>query len=464
MMKRATLLQLDAPQPRGVFALVRAVVGRFVRTHTVLVVSAVAALATVPFVPPDAAYLGYFDLKTLACLFSILALVGALRNVGAFEAVARRAVARFATCRAAVAVLVAATLLVSMVATNDMALIMLLPLSAATLLKAGWERALPFTFIMQNLAANLGGMILPFGNPQNLYLFERFAIPPVDFLATMALPFGVSVLLIAVCCAVFVKPIPARIPSAPALSDTAKSSIVAETVRGSISTDAAKTVAEADNAKAYATGGTAKAAAEIPVAAEAAATPSVTPAPISHRRARAALYAALLALVIASVFRLIPYPIALAAVIVALAILDRPALRATDFGLLLTFACFFVFAGNMARIPAVEAVLSQAMQHSALLVSAGASQIISNVPAAVLLSHFATDYHALLVGVNIGGAGTLVASLASLITFNHYRTVRASFPRRPELARQTSRKFLAHFTAYNAAFLAILLAVCLPFA
>lgn len=412
-MKHATRVQFDAPPARGVFASARAVTGRFVRTHAVLVVSAVAALATVPFVPPDAVYLGYFDLKTLACLFSILALVGALRNVGAFEAVARRAVARFSTCRSAVAALVAATLVVSMVATNDMALIMLLPLSAATLLKAGWERALPFAFIMQNLAANLGGMILPFGNPQNLYLFERFAIPPADFLATMALPFAVSVLLIAVCCAVFVKPLPARIPSVPV---------------------------EADNAS----------------------TPAVS-AQSSHRRARAALYTALLALVIASVFRLVPYPVALVAVIAALALLDRLALRATDFGLLLTFACFFVFAGNMARIPAVEAVLSQAMQQSALLVSAGASQIISNVPAAVLLSHFATDYHALLVGVNIGGAGTLVASLASLITLNHFRIVRASFPGRPELARHTSRTFLAQFTLYNGVFLVILLVVCFAF-
>lgn len=412
-MKRATRVQFDAPPARGVFASARAVTGRFVRTHAVLVVSAVAALATVPFVPPDAAYLGYFDLKTLACLFSILALVGALRNVGAFEAVARRAVARFSTCRSAVAALVAATLVVSMVATNDMALIMLLPLSAVTLLKAGWERVLPFAFIMQNLAANFGGMILPFGNPQNLYLFERFAIPPADFLATMALPFAVSVLLIAVCCAVFVKPLPARIPSVPV---------------------------EADNAS----------------------TPAVS-AQSSHRRARAALYAALLALVIASVFRLVPYPVALVAVIAALALLDRLALRATDFGLLLTFACFFVFAGNMARIPAVEAVLSQAMQQSALLVSAGASQIISNVPAAVLLSHFATDYHALLVGVNIGGAGTLVASLASLITLNHFRIVRASFPGRPELARHTSRTFLAQFTLYNGVFLVILLVVCFAF-
>ena len=131
-----------------------------------------------------------------------------------------------------------------------------------------------------------------------------------------------------------------------------------------------------------------------------------------------------------------------------------------DFGLLLTFACFFVFAGNMARMPAVEEVLSRAMAHNALLASAGASQIISNVPAAVLLSHFTDSYEALLVGVNIGGAGTLVASLASLITFNQYRAVRAAFGRRPELARQTAGDFVARFTAFNLCFLAVLYVVC----
>ncbi|WP_232050884.1 SLC13 family permease [Arabiibacter massiliensis] len=385
---------------------------RFARRRTVLVVSAAAALATMALVPPDGAYLGYFDLKTLSCLFGILAVVGALRGIGVFEHAARVAVARFATCRSAVVALVGATLVLSMFATNDMALIMMLPLSAATLLRAGWERALPFAFIMQNLAANLGGMILPFGNPQNLYLYERFAIPLGDFLAVMAVPFAASVLLITACCMLFVKPVPPRSP------------------------------------------------------AQGAARPEPADAPRvdDRRRPRALAYLALLALVIASVFRLVPYPAALAVVVAALVVLDRRALRDVDWGLLLTFACFFVFAGNMARIPAAEGLLSGLMDRSALLVSVGASQIISNVPAAVLLSHFADGYQALLVGVNIGGAGTLVASLASLITFSHYRTVRAAFPRRPELARQTARGFLAKFTAYNAAFLAALLLVCWPLA
>lgn len=378
---------------------------RFARIHAVLLVSAAVAAATMLAVPPDAAYLGYFDLKTLACLFGILALVAALRNAGVFEATARALVARFSTCRAAIAAIVGITLVLSMIATNDMALIMMLPLSAATLLKAGWERALPFAFIMQSLAANLGGMIVPFGNPQNLYLFERFSIPLADFLTVMALPFAVSVLLIGACCAAFAKPAP-----------------------------------------------------RVPEARLGQGRPQEPPVPVDRRRALAC--GALLALVIASVFRLVPYPVALVAVVAGLLVLDRRALRSVDFGLLLTFACFFVFAGNMARMPAVEEVLSQAMAHNALLASAGASQIISNVPAAVLLSHFTDSYEALLVGVNIGGAGTLVASLASLITFNQYRAVKAAFGRRPELARQTAGGFVVRFTVFNLCFLAVLYVVC----
>ena len=138
-------------------------------------------------------------------------------------------------------------------------------------------------------------------------------------------------------------------------------------------------------------------------------------------------------------------------------------MRATDFGLLLTFACFFVFAGNMARIPAVEGLLAQGMEGSALMVSAATSQVISNVPAAVLLSHFTGSWQALLIGVNVGGAGTLVASLASLITFSRFCVVRKGFPRRAGLAACTPAKFVALFSAFNFAFLAVLLAASAVF-
>ena len=469
-------------------------IARFARERTVLLVSALAALATVAFVPPDEAYLGYFDVKTLACLFGILAVVGALRGIGLFEHAARLIVARFATCRSAVAALVGSTLVLSMFATNDLALIMMLPLSAATLLKAGWERSLPFAFIMQNLAANLGGMILPFGNPQNLYLYERFSIPLGDFLSVMTLPFAVSVALIALCCALFAKPEPPqpakkraaekemtkkratekRAAEKQSAEERAAENSLVDEGRQQAAFPASGEPLQRTNVSRETLGPFAVSSesprqtarnGEGPTSAFEQGRGADTAAPriVSARRARALGYAALLVLVIASVFRVVPYPVAVGAVVVALGVLDRRALRTVDWGLLLTFACFFVFAGNLARIPAVEGFFSFWMGESALLVAAGASQIISNVPAAVLLSHFADDCQALLVGVNIGGAGTLVASLASLITFNEYRLVRRGFPSRPALARVTPGAYLARFTAYNAAFLVVLLLVCAPF-
>lgn len=469
-------------------------IARFARERTVLLVSALAALATVAFVPPDEAYLGYFDVKTLACLFGILAVVGALRGIGLFEHAARLIVARFATCRSAVAALVGSTLVLSMFATNDLALIMMLPLSAATLLKAGWERSLPFAFIMQNLAANLGGMILPFGNPQNLYLYERFSIPLGDFLSVMTLPFAVSVALIALCCALFAKPEPPqpakkraaekemtkkratekRAAEKQSAEERAAENSLVDEGRQQAAFPASGEPLQRTNVSRETLGPFAVSSesprqtarnSEGPTSAFEQGRGADTAAPriVSARRARALGYAALLVLVIASVFRVVPYPVAVGAVVVALGVLDRRALRTVDWGLLLTFACFFVFAGNLARIPAVEGFFSFWMGESALLVAAGASQIISNVPAAVLLSHFADGYQALLVGVNIGGAGTLVASLASLITFNEYRLVRRGFPSRPALARVTPGAYLARFTAYNAAFLVVLLLVCAPF-
>ena len=464
---------------RGVLRRLRYLAAR----HAVLLVAAAAALATMAAVPPDGAYLGYLDLRTLGCLFGILAVVAALRHLGVFERAAREVVDRFATCRGAVAALVGATLLLSMVATNDMALLMMLPLAAATLLEAGWARALPVTFVLQNLAANLGGMILPFGNPQNLYLYERFAIPLGDFLATMALPFAVSVALIAACCALLV---PAtRKEGAAAEGEAAEAEGVIADARPAEGEAAAVkaegTAAEAEGAAAAAGAARPAEGAAVPACAAAPPEPSsrkaagdartadarpappapggqAVPAILPSRRARALVCLALLALMVASVLRLVPWPAAVAAVVAVLAVLDRRALAQVDYGLLLTFTCFFVFAGNMARIPAVVDALAPLMASCGLWVSAGASQVISNVPAAVLLSHFTSDWAPLLVGVNVGGAGTLVASLAGLITFSHYRSVRALFARSGPAALPRTRVFLGWFTALGLAFLAVLLA------
>ena len=294
--------------------------------------------------PPDAAYLGYFDPNTLACLFALLAVIRALRNAGFFETIAHAVVRRFKTLRGLGCALVGVTLVCSMFATNDMALLMLLPLSTVTLAST----------------ANLGGMILPFGNPQNIFLNSRFGIAFPDFLATMALPFAVSVILIALCCLVGFKASPLSSSSVP----------------------------DAD-------------------ASERAPLP----------RAKTALYLVLFALSLGMVFRVVPFVAGVVIVAAALLFADRRALAHVDWGLLATFALFFVFSGNMARIPEVQGFFSMLLGQSTLVTSALASQVISNVPAAILLAPFADGYQSLLIGVNIGGAGTLIASLASLIVW-----------------------------------------------
>lgn len=376
---------------------------RIIRQNATASIAATAALVTMLFVPPDAAYLGYFDLNTLACLFALLAVIRALRNAGFFETVAHAVVRRFKTLRGLGCALVGVTLVCSMFATNDMALLMLLPLSTVTLASTGNERALPFTFVMQAIAANLGGMILPFGNPQNIFLNSRFGIAFPDFLATMALPFAVSVILIALCCIAGFKATPLSSSGVP----------------------------DAD-------------------ASERAPLP----------RAKTALYLVLFALSLGMVFRVVPFVAGVVIVAAALLFADRRALAHVDWGLLATFALFFVFSGNMARIPEVQGFFSMLLGQSTLVTSALASQVISNVPAAILLAPFVDGYQSLLIGVNIGGAGTLIASLASLIAFNHFRAIKRGM-KRPGIQALSTKRYLALFSALNFAFLAVLLAVCL---
>ncbi|BAN77678.1 SLC13 family permease [Adlercreutzia equolifaciens] len=375
----------------------------FLREHAVLVVAAVAAAASALAVPPDEAYLGYFDWKTLGCLFCVLAVASALRLMGAFDRAARAVIARFRRPGPLALALVLTTAALSCVATNDMALIMMLPLSAATLMGANLPRLVTPVFVLQSLAANLCGMIVPFGNPQNLYLYSYYGLGLGDFLAAMALPFALSTAGIVAC----------------------TWWLCGQSNGGS----------DRDDTRSLA-----------------------APMPLSRRRL--AIYGALVALTLLAVFRIVPVAAAVAVVAAALAALDRRALAAVDWGLLATFACFFVFAGNMARVPEVSAWLSPLMADHGLLVSAGLSQIISNVPAAVLLSHFTGAWQPLLVGVNIGGAGTLVGSLASLITLQHFTSVRKIFPRAAALPELSTGRFLVLFSVLNFAFLALLLIAC----
>ena len=328
----------------------------FIRKNAVMCIALLAAVITSIIVPVDRAYIGYFDYRTLTCLFCVLAVVCALKNVNFFYMLARKVVQLFKTARMSILALVYITFIGSMLIANDMALITFLPLGYFVLDSTGKKKYMAFTFIMQNIAANLGGMLTPFGNPQNLYLYSSYGIPTGEFVMIMLPPFLLAVALITLCCIVFVKPEPLELPDEK----------------------------------------------------------------IKFRKNRTIFYLVLFAFSIVIVFRVIPYWTGLIVIPAALLRFDKRALKMVDYSLLLTFVFFFIFSGNMARIDAVRDIFSALLDKSTLLVSILSCQVISNVPSAILLSQFTENYADLLVGVNIGGVGTLISSLASLITFRDY--------------------------------------------
>ena len=327
----------------------------FLKKNTVLCIALIAATVTCFFIPPDSEYLGYFDFRVLTCLFCVLAVVCSFQNISFFYILARKIVEFFQTVRMCVLAIVMITFIGSMLIANDMALLTFLPLGFFVLDATKMHKYMAFTFTMQNIAANLGGMLTPFGNPQNLYLYSRFNIPNGEFFSIMLFPFCISTVLIIVCC-LFVKPEKMKLPE--------------ETVKLDVK--------------------------------------------------KAVIYSILFAVAIAVVFRSIPYYYGLIIIIPVLLMIDSKSLLSVDYPLLCTFAAFFVFSGNLARIGAVRDFLQSLLSKNTFLFSVASCQCISNVPSAILLSAFTDDYASLLRGVNIGGVGTFIASLASLITLREY--------------------------------------------
>lgn len=363
--------------------------GSFLKKNIVMVIAMVAAAVTCFFIPPDKAYWDYFDVKTLTCLFCVLAVVCALKNINFFYILAKKLIQVFRNTRICILALVYITFIGSMLIANDMALLTFLPLGTYVMTTTGKGKYMAFTFIMQNIAANLGGMLTPFGNPQNLYLYTKFQIPALEFMGIMVWPFLLAVALITLCCLIFVKPEPFALKSEK----------------------------------------------------------------ISLPIGRSVIYLLLFLLSVAIVFRGIPYWIGLLVIPTTLLFIDRKALKMVDYPLLFTFVFFFIFSGNMARIDAVRSLFSFLLEKNTLLVSVLSCQFISNVPSAILLSQFTANYKHLLLGVNIGGVGTLISSLASLITFREY-------------SKQNKGKtgyYILLFSAFNFAFLIILAAFSLLF-
>lgn len=358
----------------------------FVQDHVVLTIAFVLAVITSCIITPDSKYADYIEFKTITCLFCTLAVVCALKNISFFTVIARKIVKLTGNIRAAILSLVYITFIGSMLIANDMALITFLPLGYFVLSSTDKQKYMAFTFIMQNIAANLGGMLTPFGNPQNLYLYSKFNIPTGEFMSIMLFPFICAVTLITVCCC-FVK----------------KEDLKIKDDCG-IKLDPKKT----------------------------------------------ALYILLFIYSIVIVFNIVPYWTGLIIIPALLYYTDKKALKDVDYPLLLTFVCFFIFAGNMARIPVVSNIFSELLEKNTLVVSALSCQVISNVPSAILLSQFTQNYSDLLIGVNIGGTGTLIASLASLITFGEYSKYNPN----------GVKKYVLMFSAFNFGFLIVLLILC----
>lgn len=357
----------------------------FVKKQTVLCIALIAMAVTCILVPPDAEYAGYFDLRTLATLFCTLAVVAAFSHIHLFEVISKTIVIKLHTLRNATLGLVMITFVGSMLLANDMALLTFLPLGYFVLNSTNHKKAMAFVFILQNIAANLGGMVTPFGNPQNLYLYSYFNINTAAFVKIMLPSFLTATLLIIGIC-LFVKPTPLTLKS-----DEAYHLPVGKTV----------------------------------------------------------IYSVLFVCSILIVFRVIPYLIGTLVITAILLFMDRTSIKEVNYPLLATFCAFFVFSGNLARLPAVSQFFSELLPMNTLLFGILSCQCISNVPSAVLLSHFTTDYASLLPAVNIGGLGTLIASLASLITFSEYKK------HNPD----KTKKYMILFTAINFGFMAVLFVV-----
>lgn len=364
----------------------------------VLVISMFAALLSCIAVPPDANYAAYIDWHTLVLLFCLMTVVAGLRFLGIIRIVGEWVVAHMHSKAMIAAALIMLTFFCSMLITNDVALITFVPFAIVVMHRAAMDRYMGSVVALMTIAANLGSMLLPMGNPQNLYLFQVSSMDVPSFVQVMA-PYTVfsAALLFIFLVVLFRK----------------------------------RTTADP------------KSIADVQAVAK------------NQRRSRfpfrkcfcAAVYAVLFVVCICAVADIVDVYVVGIVVLMVVLLIDRKILTRIDYGLLFTFVALFVFVGNMGRIPLIHDLVSQLIGTAPVLASVVLSQVISNVPAALLLSGFTDQWQALIVGTNIGGLGTLIASMASIISFKLITT--EGLVKRGE--------YLRTFTFYNVVFLVLLL-------
>lgn len=361
---------------------------RLIKNETVLSIAAVLAIVSAFFVTPDAQYISYIDFRTLALLFCLMAVVAGLQKTGVLNLLAENLLKRIHSVKGLTFILVMLCFFFSMFITNDVALIAFVPFTFAVLDMLGEDikkRNIIFIVVMQTVAANLGSMLTPIGNPQNLYLYGISGLGICEFM-TIMLPYTlVSFVLLAVC------PILRKGESNININFSEKEGVCG--------------------------------------------------------KGKTAVYTVMFALCLLTVARLIDYRITLAVVIVLTAITDYKIFTKVDYTLLITFIAFFIFIGNMGRIPVFNNYIKSVIDGRECMTGILSSQLISNVPAALLLSGFTNNLKPLIVGVNLGGLGTLIASMASLISFKLIGRENKSL----------RGKYLLCFTAVNIIFLAVLI-------
>ena len=364
-------------------------VRNFCKKETVLVAAGILAVLSCLAVPPSKAYLGYINYRVLVLLFCLMTVVAGEMKAGMFDLLSGRLLGHVRTMRGLSAVLVLLSFFMSMFLTNDVTLVTVVPFTLMVFRRIdhSMENRFPrmFVLIMETVAANLGSMLTPFGNPQNLYLYARYDYHMGQFIRIM-LPYTAVSLVLVLAATLLMKR-----ERVICTADPEKQSRRLE-VKGFV------------------------------------------------------CYLVLFLFCILSVARLLDYRILLVIVFTAVLILDRRLLTQVDYSLLLTFVFFFVFIGNVGKIGMIRQVLENFMNGRELLTAIITSQFVSNVPAAILLSGFTQNGRALVIGTNLGGLGTLIASMASLITYKFYAAEKES----------SKKKYLLYFTAVNLVVLVLL--------
>lgn len=378
--------------------------------ETVCCIAFLLAVISMCFVVPSKNYISYIDFRVLALLFCLMAVVRGFSSIGVFTRLGTMLLTHVHSLRMLSALFIFLCFFFSMLITNDVALITFVPFTILVLSMAEQKKFLIPVIVLETIAANLGSMLTPLGNPQNLYLYTISGLSIGAFVRIM-LPYSfVSAILLLI----FILFLPKDTVSTATAANTANST---NTVTAS---NTSNVICEAVKTR-------------------------------KNSRILFAFYLILFLLCLLTVLHILPYQIMFLLVLTGFLLLDYRVLKDVDYFLLLTFLCFFIFIGNMKQISLVHELISKLLVHHEVLMGIGASQIISNVPAAILLSGFTDDYSALLIGVNLGGLGTLIASLASLISFKFYTNSNGN----------DTRRFLGIFTLYNVIFLGVLFVLSL---